>query len=356
MDIIDTHLHLPTPWRAWTYGPPSLLDLQTELLLGQIDAAGVDAAVLISAPGIAPAESCEAAAAAHPDRLAAVLTLDETAPDITDQVAWARHRTGVVGLRISTLFSPQHAARLRDGGYDDLLKAAGEHDLSVCYLGSGGDSLDDLAGTARAHPATTLIVDHLGLNQPPYLPVTDPPWRDLDRLLALAGLPNVLVKLSGVPTLSAEPYPYADVWPFLGRVLDAFGVDRCLWGTDQHRVAGRLPGLAPVPDHPRQHSYAEGLHFLRDTTRLSATDKVALLGGTARRVMGWPAPRTLRRTTAASRRADRTVARHPPRQPRSPATPQWTTAHPSPPGYRGTNCPGGVPPRPIASTATRPAR
>lgn len=39
----------------------------------------------------------------------------------------------------------------------------------------------------RAHPATTLIVDHLGLHQPPYLPVTDPPWRDLDRLLALAG-------------------------------------------------------------------------------------------------------------------------------------------------------------------------
>ena len=39
----------------------------------------------------------------------------------------------------------------------------------------------------RAHPATALIVDHLGLHQPPYLPVTDPPWRDLDRLLALAG-------------------------------------------------------------------------------------------------------------------------------------------------------------------------
>ena len=285
MEIIDAHLHLPRPWSEWKHGEESFLDLQAELLVGQMDAAGVDAAVIISDPHVAPAAWCKAVTARHPDRLAAVLTLDETAPDIAGKVARLREKPGVLGLRITTAWPPGNAGRLRAGAYEGLLSAAGEHGVPVCVLGTG--DLPDVAAVARAHPATSLIIDHLGLSQPPFTPADDPPWRDLGQLLKLAAAPNISVKLSGAPTLSATSYPYPDIWPYLRQVLDAFGADRCMWGTDQHRVFGRLHGFDPVPRYPGYHSYAQGLHYLLDSDELSEPEKTALFGGTTRRIMGW---------------------------------------------------------------------
>ncbi|MBA6440864.1 amidohydrolase family protein [Streptomyces sp. GMR22] len=287
MEIIDAHLHLPRPWSQWKHGDEAFLDLQTELLLGQMDAAGVDAAVIISDPHVAPAQWCAAATARHPDRLATVLVCDETAPDIADQVASARENPGVLGLRITTAWPPGNVERLRAGAYDRLLSTAEERGVPVCVLGAG--DMPDVAVVARAYPTLPLIIDHLGLNQPPFMPADDPPWRDLGQLLALADLPNVSVKLSGAPTLSDTPYPYPDIWPHLRQVLDAFGVDRCMWGTDQHRVFGRLHGFDPVPRYPGYHSYAQGLHYLLDRDEFSEAEKSALFGGTLRKIMGWPA-------------------------------------------------------------------
>nr|WP_158499188.1 hypothetical protein [Micromonospora haikouensis] len=50
MEIIDAHLHLPRTQRPWDHGDESFLDLQGELLVAQLDAAGVDVAVLVSHP------------------------------------------------------------------------------------------------------------------------------------------------------------------------------------------------------------------------------------------------------------------------------------------------------------------
>ncbi|GLU46568.1 amidohydrolase family protein [Nocardiopsis ansamitocini] len=299
MDIIDAQLHLPHPWSDWTHGEESYPSLLTEIVLAQMDAAGVDAAILVSHPEIAPAEWCEAAVARHPGRLATVLTLDETSPDIADQVARAGKEPGVLGLRVNLAFPPDAVERLRAGAYEQLLIAAEQHRMPVCLLASG--VLPDIATVARSHPELPLIIDHMGLNQPPLIPADDPPWRDLGHLLALAELPNVFVKLSGAPTLSTKAYPYPDIWPHLLRVLGAFGADRCMWATDQHRVFGRLHGFDPVPMYPGYHSYAQGLHYLLDQPELSKSDKTALLGGTTRQVMSWP-PAPL--PAADGRRAD----------------------------------------------------
>ena len=42
--------------------------------------------------------------------------------------------------------------------------------------------------------------------------------------------------MSGACTLSGEPYPFRDIWDPLARVFDAWGFDRCLWGTDWTRA------------------------------------------------------------------------------------------------------------------------
>ena len=97
---------------------------------------------------------------------------------------------------------------------------------------------------------------------------------DLPKLLALATHDNIAVKISGACTLSREPYPFPDIWDPLARVFDAWGFDRCLWGTDWTRA------FAVV-------NYEQGVQAVRVTDRLSDADRAALMGGTLRRVYNW---------------------------------------------------------------------
>ncbi len=56
--------------------------------------------------------------------------------------------------------------------------------------------------------------------------------RSIGHAVALAKYPNVSVKLSNLPNSSLEPYPFKDLTPHLKRVFDAYGPQRCHWGTD----------------------------------------------------------------------------------------------------------------------------
>jgi predicted TIM-barrel fold metal-dependent hydrolase len=57
--------------------------------------------------------------------------------------------------------------------------------------------------------------------------------------VALARYPNVSVKMSNLVNGSLEPYPFRDLAPHLRRVFDAFGPQRCYWGTDVTQAHGR---------------------------------------------------------------------------------------------------------------------
>ena len=62
------------------------------------------------------------------------------------------------------------------------------------------------------------------------------------------------IKISGACTLSHEPFPYADIWEPLGRIFEAFGFDRCMWGTDWTRAVRLL-------------TYEQGVEAFRATDR-----------------------------------------------------------------------------------------
>ncbi|MDE1179234.1 amidohydrolase family protein [Paraburkholderia sp.] len=51
-------------------------------------------------------------------------------------------------------------------------------------------------------------------------------------LLDLAGTGRTTVKLSGFSKFAKTPYPYPDTQPYLAALLDAFGAERCMWGSD----------------------------------------------------------------------------------------------------------------------------
>jgi L-fuconolactonase len=80
-----------------------------------------------------------------------------------------------------------------------------------------------------------MIIDHLGLEQS-NAPQADP-WKDLPKVLAMARYKNTRIKISAACTLSREPFPFNDLWDPILRIIDAYGVERCMWGSDWTRVA-----------------------------------------------------------------------------------------------------------------------
>jgi predicted TIM-barrel fold metal-dependent hydrolase len=159
-----------------------------------------------------------------------------------------------------------------DPGIGRVLAAAARHSFPVNLLCWG--RLDQVGQMAARHPETRLVIDHLGLQQPFEPPAPAEPWAELPKLLALAAHNNIVVKISGACTLSHQPFPYKDIWDPLGRIFDAFGFDRCMWGTDWTRAVGLL-------------TYKQGVEAFRVTDRLSDSDRAALMGHTLQKVYEW---------------------------------------------------------------------
>jgi L-fuconolactonase len=269
-----------------------------------MDAAGVDAAVIDGPP-----HWTEQAATAFPTRFASVVhavlpdvphelsgsveagAFDAEAPDLDERVGALRSRPGRLGLRVPLTHpqSGENVAELEAGRFDRLWRACEKHGVPVMIFVWGNPRL--AAAIARAFPDLTLIVDHLGITQPPWKPADSPPFEALPLVLGLSRYPNVSVKLIGAPTLSASGYPFGDVWPHLLRMVEAFGPERLMWGSDIQAVRRHAAWTSQliVRDAPgADYTYGEALAFIRDTDRLSQSDKELILGATLRRVLNWP--------------------------------------------------------------------
>jgi predicted TIM-barrel fold metal-dependent hydrolase len=134
--------------------------------------------------------------------------------------------------------------------------------------------LEQAGQLAARNPDTQLVIDHLGLQQPFEPPPPAQPFAELPKVLALAAHPNIAIKISGACTLSHEPFPYKDIWDPLGHIFDAFGLGRCMWGTDWTRAVALL-------------TYEQGVEAFHVTDRLSNTDRALLMGETLARVYNW---------------------------------------------------------------------
>ena len=275
MRVIDVQVHAyernhpGRPWVGKLHGPDSA---NGEEMVAAMDAVGVDGAVIVSTFNLYRCDPSYALEvyATYPERFRVVAPIDVTDPGVDDFVAgWAKTK-GAVGVRLmlrDELLSDPADPRLNHG-----FALAGKHGLPVNFLCWG--RLDDGAELVRRNPDTVIVIDHLGLLQPNAPPPFAEPWKDLPKLLALAQYPNVRVKISGACTLSHEGYPYNDIWEPVLRIIDAFGIDRCMWGTDWTRTSGVL-------------TYEQGVAPFRETSRLSAGDKAKLMGGTLEKVYKW---------------------------------------------------------------------
>jgi predicted TIM-barrel fold metal-dependent hydrolase len=261
--------HPGRPWAGVLAGPP---EVTGDDMVAAMDAVGVDGAVLVSPFTMYGYDASYALAVRqlHPGRFGLVKPVDPTDPAVAETIAaWAATK-GAVGIRL--MLNRGVSTDPADLGINRVLAAAARHALPVNLLCWG--RLEQTAQLAAGNPDTILVIDHLGLQQPFEPPAPAEPFADLPKLLDLAAHDNIVVKITGACTLSHESFPYNDLWDPLWRIFDAFGLNRCMWGTDWTRAVALL-------------SYEQGVEAFRVTDRLSDSDRATLMGETLQRVYNW---------------------------------------------------------------------
>jgi L-fuconolactonase len=256
-------------WLAALAGPPQVTG---DDMVAAMDAVGVDGALLISPFTMYGFDASYALEvhAAHPGRFGLIKPVDPADPGVADKIAEWAAIDGTVGVRI--LLNRLASIDPADPGLNRVLAAAARHALPVNVLCWG--CIDTVGPLAARNPNTTVVIDHLGLEQPFAPPPPAQPFADLPKVLALAAHDNVTIKISGACTLSHQAFPYRDLWDPLCRIFDAFGFERCMWGTDWTRAVALL-------------TYKQGVEAFRVTDRLSDSDRAALMGGTLTRLYDW---------------------------------------------------------------------
>jgi len=273
--VIDAQVHAyerdrpERPWLGFLHGPD---EVTGDDMVAAMDEVGVDGALLVSPFSMYRYDASYAleVLARHPGRFGLIKPFDPAAEDVAEQVEeWAR-RDGTVGARI--MLRDPFSVTADDPGLNRILGAGAKTGIPVNVLCWGNAPL--LGGLAVRNPDTRIVLDHLGLRQPFEPPPPDDPFGDLPKVVALAEHDNVAIKITGACTLSHEPFPFADIWEPLKRIFDAFGIERCLWGTDWTRAVNLV-------------TYAEGVDAFRVAEVLSGSDRAALMGGNVARIYDW---------------------------------------------------------------------
>lgn len=131
---------------------------------------------------------------------------------------------GIVGIAFNATFQGHGTAYYM--GTRDLLARLADLDMFL-QIQVAGDMLAEMMPLIESSKVRILI-DHCGrpvvangLGQPGF-----------QALLALGRTGRAAVKLSGYQKFSEQPYPYADTAAYVRALVDAFGPDACMWGSD----------------------------------------------------------------------------------------------------------------------------
>jgi predicted TIM-barrel fold metal-dependent hydrolase len=278
MLIIDSQVHIwapETPEKPYATENASTPHRQVPLganeLLREMDGAGVAGCVLVPPTWEADRNDTSLEAARlHPDRFAVMGRLSLTKPESRALVSRWKQQPHMLGIRM-VFNRGQSANWLEDGTANWFWDAAERYDIPVMALAP--NAVPKLGEIAERHPGLRLIIDHMGLNSALR---GQPLGPGVERVIKLARLKNVAVKVSALPCYVDEPYPFPSLHPFVRRVVDAFGPQRCFWGTD----------LSHLPC-----SYQEAVAFFtEEMTGLSAAELDWIMGRGLAEWLRWSLP------------------------------------------------------------------
>jgi L-fuconolactonase len=276
--VVDAHHHvwdLSVRDQDWiTADSPLRRSFTMADLAPEAAAAGVDRTVLVQTVTV-PEETPEflTLAAEHELIAGVVGWTDLTRPDVADELARLRELPGgahLKGIRHQVQGEPDPQWLLRPEvrrGLAAVADAGLVYDLVVLP-----HQLPACVKAAQSLPQLTFVLDHLG--KPPIASGTLEPWATDVR--ALAGHPHTVCKLSGmVMEADLATWTIDDLRPYADTVLDAFGPDRLMFGSDWPVCT------LGATTYGRTLSLTEEL-----TAGLGASERADVFGGTATRTYG----------------------------------------------------------------------
>lgn len=270
--IVDTHLHVASPDRTayprhhgqlattrWWEAP----GVDGDALVGTLASAGVHQGIVVQAVGLYGFDNryLVDVVRAHQERLRAVVAVDVGDPGFLGAIASAGQTPAVVGARLFALRSARSWVGAPQAA--QAVRACGKAGLTV-VLTALGTQLDALRPALASCPDTAVVVDHCGFPtlRSGRIVADDPMW-------SLAELTNVSLKVTTHLLASAGPEHHPAM--VMGQLVQRFGAQRVLWGSDHPQSALRSYG-----DHLRLAH--------RAVARLVPEEQAAVLGANAARL------------------------------------------------------------------------
>ncbi len=231
MRIVDTHLHLvhmdrfTYPWlaeagalnRAW----------RAEAYASEAAKLGIEAALHMEVD-VAEADmeaETRFALDVHPLVVGAIAACRPESPDFPAYLDRLTALEGVKGFRRILHISPDELSQ------SDLFRAnlrrLADRQLpfDLCVLSK---QLPIGRALVASCPHVQFVLDHCGV--PDVAAKALDPWRR--EITALAALPNVAAKISGIVAYAGSDWTTADLRPFVEHIIESFGWDRIVWGSD----------------------------------------------------------------------------------------------------------------------------
>jgi predicted TIM-barrel fold metal-dependent hydrolase len=272
MRILDTHLHLVYPDKfsyPWLEGAPAInrpwtveayfdeargLGI-TGALHMEVDVAEQDIVAetefVLTLPGIVGA-----IAACRPEGMGFV-----------DQIEQLSGHAHVKGVRRILHQAPDELSQ--SDLFVENIRHLPDYDLSfdLCVR---ADQLPIGTALAQKAPDVQFILDHCGV--PDVVGKGLDPWRA--SITEIAKLPNVAAKVSGIVAYAGADWTVADLRPYVEHIIESFGWDRVVWGSDHPVVT--LTG-----------SLTRWVEATREIVRgASADEQARLWHGNAERIYG----------------------------------------------------------------------
>jgi predicted TIM-barrel fold metal-dependent hydrolase len=249
MPVIDTHTHIiasdqvryrANPLGGHQSGWSAQRPADARQLLGAMDAAGVEKAVLVQASTCYGHDNSYIADTldVSPERFAGVFSADILADDAVEVIQHWRGR-GFAGMRLFTTGStmPTQAEWLDDPKSFAGWECAEQIDLPVCVQMSI-QAAPKLIGLAKRFPKVKILVDHLAKPE-----LSDGfPYLHAANLWALADYRNIFLKVT--PRTLQEASSGKATWEsFFRRLVDEFSAPRLMWGSNFPASEGTMTSL-----------------------------------------------------------------------------------------------------------------
>ncbi len=234
--LCDAQVHIwgaDSPSRPWpkVHGEPHrAVPYSAKEIIAEMDRADVERAVIIPPSWEGDRNDLAVAAVAdYPGRFGIMGRVDLQSGEVRDLAHW-RDTPGMLGVRL-TFHRPEMRAWLTDERTEWLWRGAEQLGLPVMLLAPGQS--DALVPIARRHRDLTLIIDHLNLSTEAVASDIGPV---IESLMPLVEFENVIMKISALPCYTDEPFPFPELQGHIRRIVDAFGHERCVWGSDISRL------------------------------------------------------------------------------------------------------------------------